>query len=257
MRRNWSDKKATRVAPYEKLAGIYDDVMRHVDYQHWASYINDLIKHWNPDARSVLDVGCGTGNLLKRLNRYSYKLYGCDHSLSMLFVARRKRSIQSIPLWRSSMLNITLQNRVDVILCLYDSINYIMERKYVKKFFQAAEASLNDKGLLVFDICTERNSLKYFSNYYDHTDGGAFSYDRWSHYDRQKRIQYTEFKVRFNSDPCTYLETHQQRIYSMRSIVEVINETSFRLMEAYDGFTFKHATSKSNRLHFVLQREGS
>ncbi len=254
MRLEWSDKNAVRVDPYEKLACIYDDIMRHVDYDKWASYINELIIHWNPDTRTVLDIGCGTGNLLKMLRKYSYELYGCDYSLPMLMQAKKKRSIESTPLWRSRMLQIALQEKVDVILCLYDSINYIMDLDLVKEFIDKAEDSLKEKGLLIFDVCTERNSLKYFYNYYDHVDCRTFSYDRWSHYDRKNRIQYTEFKLRFKPKPLTYLETHRQRIYSTRTLVEIIAKTPLNLMKIYDNFTFRPATSQSNRLHFVLQR---
>ena len=37
------DKSATKEAePYSKLATIYDHVMRHVDYVHWATYVESL-----------------------------------------------------------------------------------------------------------------------------------------------------------------------------------------------------------------------
>ena len=107
----------TRVAPYEKTANVYDSLMRHVDYKAWAEYINRLIYHWHSEAKSVLDVSCGTGNLLKMLKKYPFELLGCDFSLSMLKQAKLKNSLDSVPIWLCSMLELSVNQKADVILC--------------------------------------------------------------------------------------------------------------------------------------------
>ncbi len=251
----WLTKRVRQVQPYEKLAGIYDYIMRHVDYGHWANYVMDLIRRWHPHAVSILDVACGSGNLLQMLNKEQFRVGGCDCSFAMTQQAKLKKSLQGVPIWCGDMIKLAVKSPVDVLLCLYDSVNYLMDLASINQFFCSAAATLAPQGLLIFDICTERNSIEFFSNYYDHEKQPLFSYFRWSHYARKSRIQYTEFKIKFKSDPMLYWEIHQQKIYPVDPILQVIQASPLRLLEQYDGFTFQRPGAKTNRIHLVLARK--
>ena len=52
-----------RVRPYQAIAGLYDRIMDHVDYEAWAGYIDTLFTRFHPGVRSVLETACGTGSL--------------------------------------------------------------------------------------------------------------------------------------------------------------------------------------------------
>lgn len=257
MRLSWSTKSVQRVQPYEKLASIYDHVMRHVNYARWGDYIQQLLELWRPETRSVLDIACGTGNLLSELRHRGFLLAGADYSPAMVAVARKKPALRGIPLFTADMTQFYVKKPVETVLCLYDSINYLMELAHLRRFFDSAEQVLVKDGLLIFDICTEHNSLEFFFNYYDHEKTETFSYDRWSHYDRKNRIQFTEFKIRFKSDPAVYHEVHRQRIYSIREILEAIEPSGFDLLAAYHMFSTQPASPRSNRIHFVLRKKGA
>ena len=43
---------ATKCAPYQSLAEIYDYVMRHVDYDEWAGFIRDVFARHDPEANA-------------------------------------------------------------------------------------------------------------------------------------------------------------------------------------------------------------
>lgn len=253
MRLNWSNRKVRRVLPYEKLAVIYDHLMQHVDYRQWAEYVLELINVWKPDTKYVLDTACGTGNFLNMFKKYHFRLYGFDSSFPMVLQASRKSRSHGIHIWQAGMTGLSTKQFFDVILCLYDSINYIMYPEEISRFLSEIETSLTSKGVFIFDICTENNSVKFFYNYYDHEKNETFSYDRWSHYSHKTKVQFTEFKMHFKSDPIAYHEVHQQRIYSVKTIVDLIGKSRFRILEKYDGFSFRSPGSKSNRIHFVLQ----
>lgn len=257
MRLRWSVRDVKKVRPYEKLAFIYDHLMSHVDYRFWAEYTQDLIQKWNPQARTLLDVACGTGNLLEQMRVFSYKLFGCDYSFPMVLQAAKKPALRDVPLWQNDMVHPATKRQMDVVLCLYDSINYVMEEEKIAAFLKMSTDILSPQGILIFDICTERNSLNYFFNYYDHDENENFSYDRWSHYNRKKKIQFTEFKIRTKNDPVTYYEVHEQRIYSTSTFLRLIKYSPLRILSVYDGFSFDQPHTKSNRIHFVLQRRES
>jgi len=47
--------------PYDFLAEMYDDIMEHVNYVQWASYIKTLLSSERKLQRFV-DLSCGTGS---------------------------------------------------------------------------------------------------------------------------------------------------------------------------------------------------
>ena len=108
-------------------------------------------------------------------------------------------------------------------------------------------------GLFVFDICTERNSLRYFRNMRDSGQGPGFSYERHSIYDPAKRLQSNHFRIRCDGSDVALEETHVQRIYPVVAIADCIEASAWELLALFDGFTFDEGTEESDRVHFVLR----
>jgi ubiquinone/menaquinone biosynthesis C-methylase UbiE len=251
-------KQEQLVEPYSKLAYIYDDVMYHVDYKAWSRYIHRIIQKWHPHAQKILDISCGTGSLLLKLNLKNYKLYGCDFSFDMVKIAKRKIKAKkaAIPLWQGDMIYFGIKpKKVDVIVSLYDSVNYIMNKSGWQKMFDCVYHGLNNDGLFIFDICTEKNSRKYFHNYFEKKIGKGYYYTRESNYDSINKIHSNRFVIHFNSENATFLELHEQRILLLKEVTNLIKHTNFRLLGVYHGFTFKSATENSLRVHFVLKKK--
>ena len=80
-----------RDEPYQSLAGIYDYVMRHVDYESWTAYIRQVMERFAHRPRTMVDLACGTGNIGLELCAAGYPVTtGVDASEAMLRVAREK-----------------------------------------------------------------------------------------------------------------------------------------------------------------------
>lgn len=249
---NWLQKNIKHVPPYEKLAPIYDFLMRHVDYQMWAEHILSIYKklHFSPE--SLLDTSCGTGSFLANLSGKITELYGCDGSFPMIRQARMKEKLNRIPLWVNDMRRFGLKKQVDAIVCLYDSINYLKTSDEILLALENFYETVKERGVLIFDICTIQNSELNFSNYYEVKKENGFSYTRRSRFDRKKHIQITEFQIKFKNDPRLYHEVHRQRIYPTELFFDLIEKTNWTLKYALDGFSFDAAHQNSNRIHFVL-----
>lgn len=54
-----------------------------------------------------------------------------------------------------------LGERFDVVLCVYDSINHLLDFAEWEAVFDRAHDHLNDGGLLIFDINTERQLASF------------------------------------------------------------------------------------------------
>jgi SAM-dependent methyltransferase len=82
-----------------------------------------------------------------------YHLYGLDVSQDMLALARRK--VPRARFFLQDMRYFEIAERFDVILCLFDSINHLLEYKEWKKVFSKVKEHLNKGGIFIFDINSE------------------------------------------------------------------------------------------------------
>jgi len=139
------------MASYRTFARFYDAVQG--DGSEHAAFLRKLIEGHRPSARTVLELACGTGSILKQL-RPDYEVTGLDLSVPMLEVAAEK--VPGVRLVEADMTRFDLGERFDVVLCVYDSINHLLEFTQWEEVFDRAYEHLNDGGIFVFDINTER-----------------------------------------------------------------------------------------------------
>jgi SAM-dependent methyltransferase len=135
---------------YEKLDRFYDAAMG--DRTEMASYIRRLIRRHKPKARTLLELACGTGAILKILGK-SYDVAGLDLSPQMLSIARKK--LPQVKFFQRNMVSFDLGIKFDVIICVFDSINHVLKFTDWRKIFRNAARHLEQDGLFLFDINTE------------------------------------------------------------------------------------------------------
>ncbi len=134
---------------YEHFAPFYDAVMD--DPAARAARVNSWIECYRPDARSVLELGCGTGSIMVRLTT-SATLTGLDRSREMLTIAAGK--VPNASFVEADMASFSLGRRFDVVLCIFDSINHLLTLEEWRSFVQCVHDHLSDGGLFVFDVNT-------------------------------------------------------------------------------------------------------
>ena len=134
---------------YSQFAKFYDRVMG--DRSRAANYIGDLIEHYRPNAKTLLEIACGSGGLLGRFSE-SYDVTGLDRSRSMLAIAKKR--LPHIRLLRQNMTNFRINRRFDAIVCAFDSINHLHRFADWNKTFRCVAGHLNAGGLFIFDVNT-------------------------------------------------------------------------------------------------------
>jgi len=135
-------------AAYEKLARFYDGFEG--DRGRQVSYLRSLIELHRPHAATLLELGCGTGALLRLLQPH-YDVTGIDASAAMLEIAagrERERLLQA------DVTNFQLSRKFDVVLCVYDTINHLPTFAGWEALFDRAAEHVCDNGLFLFDMNT-------------------------------------------------------------------------------------------------------
>lgn len=109
----------------------------------------------------MLELGCGTGELLKRFQK-EYHCHGLDISEHMLKVAQEKLGAQKVPLFLGDMVDFDTGERYDIILSIFDTVNHIIDMIDLKRHFRSVFANLNPGGFISLIWWTEHLWMKCF-----------------------------------------------------------------------------------------------
>jgi SAM-dependent methyltransferase len=143
---------------YEIFGKFYDDVMG--DRERPAEDLRKLIQATKPNATNLLELGCGSGSMLKHL-QHSYEVFGVDISSRMLSIARHK--VPQAKLFRQDMVDFHINARFDVICCVFDSINHVRRFSDWKRVFARVRRHLSPGGCFIFDINTQRKLERHIA----------------------------------------------------------------------------------------------
>ena len=244
-----------RVRPYAALAGGYDLVMTHINYDAWALYVDGLLVRHGDNVRRVLELGCGTAAIgIELFNYADYDYTGLDRSVEMLKVAQRKAKRLGIgATWiAADYSEFTTSEPYDAVLLLYDGLNYAPDLTTVYRLSVRAFEALRPGGLFVVDQSTPANSENNSMLFQE--DGGdeTFWYSRRSRYEAATRIHRTTFRIRTRGR--TYQEEHVQYAYTAAEVGACLEGAGFEIVASYDGFTVGPALEDSERIQWVARR---
>ena len=134
---------------YGQLANYYDEIYHLKDYQKEAEKIETLIQqHKKSAGNHLLDVACGTGNHIAYLKQ-QYNAEAVDSSPEMLRIARKKHP--EVVFHRGDMTSFKLNNRFDIITCLFSAIGHVKTKARMRKAVQNMASHLQPGGLMILE----------------------------------------------------------------------------------------------------------
>ncbi len=141
---------------YGDFARFYDRFTLNVDYPARARYFDTIIQKYNPNAKLLLDLACGTGSLSFELEPFGYDIVAVDNSYEMLSVAAEKRGeLDSGVLFLcQEMADLDLYGTIDATVCALDSVNHITDPQELLEVFQKVSLFSNRGAVFVFDVNT-------------------------------------------------------------------------------------------------------
>jgi SAM-dependent methyltransferase len=137
------------VTDYARFAEFYDQIMG--DRTETVARIEGYLDRYLPGARSLLELGCGTGAILAGLAG-RVAVTGLDRSTEMLAVAAAK--LPGVPLVHADMTSFRLDARFDAVICVFDTLNHLPRFDQWLALFARVGEHLANGGLFAFDVNT-------------------------------------------------------------------------------------------------------
>jgi len=235
---------------YRSFAEFYDCLDTH-DAQFF-SFLKRKIAKYAPHTRSVLEMACGMGRVISRFPKY-YQRSGFDLSWEMVAVAKKKHP--GIHFYVSDMRTFSLEKSVDVVFCVYDSINHLLCLNDWKQAFARAYRALKPRGLFIFDMNTpaKLNSFRKVPvQIYKHR-GGICSIRIHSTGNSTAVWNITIIKKNKEKTSCIQRETIREKAFPISAIKHAL-APYFIIHEAIDDKN-NPVTKKTKRVFFVCRKK--
>lgn len=241
---------------YKDFAYLYDKLTDDVNYQARVDYIEKLFDiHLKNKPELIADIGCGTGTVCNIMHDRGYDMIGIDASSDMLNVAMKKSGDKNILYLNQNMVNFELYGTVDVILCLLDSVNYLIEDGEIDAFFALCNNYLNPGGILIFDINTVYKFENVLSNnIYNYEDDQLF-YSWENNFDGRICEFYLNFFVENDNGMYDRItEQHFERAYTAQEIEKSVLKSGLKLLSVYGDMSTDKPNFDEERVYFVAKK---
>lgn len=247
---------------YQNFARVYDMFMDNIDYDSWSKYLLNILQEHKITDGLLLELGCGTGSITERMAAAGYDMIGVDLSEDMLQIAQEKKmeSGYDILYLLQDMCEFELYGTVRAVLCVCDSLNYLLEEEEVLETFRLVNNYLDPGGVFIFDINTiyKYETVMGETTIAENREDGSFIWDNY--YDSEEMINEYELALFIPEGEDglyrKYEEVHYQRAYSLEHIKMMIEEAGMIFEGAYDAFTKNPPTETSERICIVAREQG-
>jgi SAM-dependent methyltransferase len=263
------------------FAEIYDEVMKNVPYNYWFRYLKDLLKYYQHQPESLLELASGTSNMtLKLMNLQTInKITALDLSSAMiskaaekledrinnsdqftdfsvekdkvLYQIQQKNKNLSLNFQAQNMTDFSFEDKFDLIVSFFDSLNYLTDINQLQNCFESAAASLNNEGLFIFDM----NSIGRINTIEEKSfviEGDSYECFWEDIVKAKQNLWQVKLKICPDNDqlPC-FEETHSERGYKIKTILRLLKNSGFKAVDVYNAFSFAKGKNNSDRLYFA------
>lgn len=226
-------------------------------------YLKDLLQRHAVSARRVLDLACGTGTLALLLADEGWEVVGLDASAAMLARAQAKHATSGQSSGLSfvqgdmrSLLPLLSPAQFDLVLCTYDSLNYLLTEADMAACMHSVAAVLAPGGLFIADMNT-RHFLEHDWAACEIYEQPGYVQINQSSFDPQQAtstLKLTGFVGNNDQGYTRFDEIHIERAYPPKVVAALFKKAALRVEAIYDCFTFAPPCATTQRLAWVVRK---
>jgi SAM-dependent methyltransferase len=142
---------------FRASARYYDSLYANKNYAAEVEYVDRIIQRHATGARSLLDLGCGTGRHAMEFVRRGYTVFGIDRSRELLARARDQTALlpsdlrNRLAFEQNDIRELRLERRFDCVVALFHVISYQTSNDDFIAALTTARTHVGSGGVFVFD----------------------------------------------------------------------------------------------------------
>lgn len=247
---------------YTGFAYVYDEYMDNIPYDEWSAYMIDLLKKQGvKEGDTILELGCGTGTVTRKLYKAGFSCIGLDMSEDMLSIAGEKTFDEDedadIIYTCQDMRDFGMPYLVNAMISIGDSMNYITTVPDLEKVFSCVYDNLAEGGVFIFDLKTIHffRDILADNTYAENREDSAFIWDNF--YDESNGNNEYELAVFVKNEDGTFdrfEEQHYQHGFSVEEVEKAAKKAGLKINAVYNAFTEEKPNDDSERLYFIIEK---
>lgn len=141
---------------FGQYSNYYDSLYKDKNYKLECVILKDIFKKYSPrPVKTILDLGCGTGNHSFILHKMGYSVTGIDRSSAMLNIAIQKLKALKIKsdlsFQKADVRFLDLKKKLDVAIMMFAVLGYQLENKDIVNTLISVRKHLKKGSLFIFD----------------------------------------------------------------------------------------------------------
>jgi SAM-dependent methyltransferase len=254
---------------YQQFAYHYDRLMEEMPYVEWIRFAKAVWHKYGVKPETVVDLGCGTGNIAIPLAQEGCRVIGIDVSEDMLAVAQEKyeRSKQQAlfasggqAIWlQQDLRDWELPEPADAVISFCDCLNYLLEEDDIVQAFRRAVKGLKPGGVFAFDVHTPQQLEAYAATQPFFLNEDDIAYIWTSELDDERMEIEHDLTIFVQESPGLYRkieETHVQRAYPLAWLERQLAAAGFTDIACTADFTWEPPKASSQRAFFTARKRG-
>lgn len=232
---------------YHALAAHYDSLVKDDEAtQAWV----DLIER-SADFKHVVECACGSGEITLALARKGYTIEASDLSEDMINQAKQKPDADKVDWSVQNMIDLKIKATPELMLCLCDSLNYILEDEQIIHLLQQAYELLSEQGTFIFDVHSLDRLDEFKEEFLEEGCLDGTNYE-WSIQSDDDLI-YQNF-VFYDEAANAHYEQHIQRVYDPLWLKAEAEKCGFTVNIVTD---FIHDGITEGEKYFYILKKGA
>lgn len=255
---------------YTGFAKVYETLMDNVPYDEWAAYLTGLLSEYGVGQGALIaELGCGTGEMTRRLAKAGYDMIGIDLSEEMLDIARyeHEEEVQDILYLHQDMREFELYGTVAAVVSICDSMNYITSEEELLKVFRLVNNYLDKNGIFIFDMNTIYKYETQLAERVIAENREDCSLIWENYYDKETRMNEYDItiytKAEFEEEDEEELpplferieETHLQKAYPADMVIALLEEAGMEFVAVYGVCTREAPGPDCERIYFIAREK--
>lgn len=251
---------------FDKYSLYYDLLYQDKDYDAEVDYIHQLINQHNSNAKSLLNMGCGTGKHDFLLLEKGYDIVGFDISKKMIDEANlakgKSQYKKSINFTEGDIQKFRMKTKFDVVTSLFHVMSYQTTNDALDKSFITAKYHMKENGVFIFDcwngpgVITEKpdKRIKEMSN-------SNYKIIRHAHpeiYPNKNCVDVNYDAKLYNNNGellDTIKETHSMRYLFKTEIDFFAKKNQLKILNQYNWLNFNNPDFNSWTCVYILCHE--
>lgn len=250
---------------FNDYARYYDLLYQDKDYAAEADYITGLIRGYHPAARTILEMGSGTGTHASLLAERDFTVQGIERSPDMLARAQllaetRNDLTGKITFSPGDIRHIRLHKKFDAAIALFHVVSYQTTNEDVTATFKTARLHLAPGGLFIFDVwygpavLTESPEVRIKRMADEKIEITRLADPVLHPNENRVDVNYHVFVRNLATQAVTELrETHSMRYFFKPEIDRIAAQTGFQSLQSEEWLSGKVIGCDTWGVCFVLQ----